>query len=97
MTEAMSALRDKLIEGMSEDERIAAFCAEHEPLTMYPIMDFFDWHHKLTGSCEMGRKAFAQRHGIDLSGEMTVEEFIKLTENDYGRDVIKKLKPFYGR
>ena len=96
LAEAMAALRDKLIEGMSEQERIDAFRADHEPLTMYPIMDFFDWHHKLTGSCEMGRKAFAQRHGIDLSGEMTVEEFIKLTENDYGGDVIKKLKPLYG-
>lgn len=96
LAKAMAALRDKLVEGMSDQERIDAFRAEHEPLTVYPIMDFFDWHHKLTGSCEMGRKAFAQRHGLDLSGEMTVEEFIKLTENDYGGDVIKKLKPLYG-
>lgn len=93
---AMCALRDKLFVDMPEDERIAAFRAEHEPLTMYPTMDFFDWHHKLTGSCEMGRRDFAQRHGIDLTGEMTVEEFIELTENDYGGEVIRKLKPLYG-
>lgn len=90
---AMSALRDKLFEGMSEDERIEAFLAEHTKGQKYPNHDLYDWHHRLTGSCEMGRRTFAKEHGIDIeNGSMTVEEFIALTENAYGGKTIKKLK-----
>lgn len=96
LSEAVRALRDKLFMEMPEEERINAFLAEHAGMKAYPVMDFFEWHSKLTGSCEMGRRDFAKRHGIDLNGEMTVEEFIRLTENDYGGEIIKKLKPLYG-
>ena len=55
-------------------------------------MKFFEWHNKLTGSCEMGRKSFAKNHDIDLNkDEFTVEEFIELTKNDFGRKVIEQL------
>ena len=52
-------------------------------------------HHYLTGSCEMGREAFVKRHGIDLDKTYTVEEFIELTEDDYGGEIIKNLKERY--
>ena len=58
----------------------------------YPNNDFYDWHGKLTGSCSLGRESFAKNNGIDLSGKMTVSEFISLTENAYGSDVIKQVK-----
>lgn len=93
--DAMTALNDKLFEDMPEDERIEAFVKAHEAGKQYPTMDFFDWHNKLTGSCEAGRKAFAQNHGVDLNGSMTVMEFIALTEHDYGGGIIKKLRAFY--
>lgn len=96
LAEAMEALRDKLFEDMPEEDRIKAFVEEHDEDTLYPNMDFFEWHHRLTGSCEMGRRAFAERHNVDLNGSMTVAEFIRLTENDYGGTVIKKIKPYYG-
>lgn len=93
---AMEALRDKLFEDMPEEERIAAFVEEHKAGVKYPVSDLYDWHHRLTGSCEMGRKAFARDHGIDIErDEMTVEEFIKLTENAYGGETIKKLREAY--
>lgn len=89
----MEALRDKLFEDMPEEERISAFLAETESRKKYPNQHFYDWHHRLTGSCDMGRKAFAKDHGIDVeNGTMTLEEFLELAENSYGGDVIRHVQ-----
>nr|DAH67132.1 MAG TPA: hypothetical protein [Caudoviricetes sp.] len=94
--EAMEALREKLFEDMPEEERIVAFVAEHEWGRRYSGRDLYDWHHRLTGSCDMGRKAFAADHGIDVDAvELTVEEFIRLTRDAYGGDVIRRLEEAY--
>ncbi len=94
--EARDALFEKLFEDMPEEERIEEFVKAHKPNTIYPDKDFFDWHHRLTGSCEMGRMEFARSHGLEaLDGSRTVEEFIALCENSYGGAVIKKLKEYY--
>ena len=54
--------------------------------------DFYLWHNKLTGSCEMGRQAFVNDHGFDIETDMfTVEEFIELTKNSFGGSVIRQL------
>lgn len=93
---AMDALRDKLLENMPEEERIAEFIKTHEWGKVYPDKDYFEWHHRLTGSCEMGRMEFARERGLEsLDGSRTVEEFIKLCENSYGGSTIKKLKEAY--
>lgn len=92
LREATQALEEKVFEDMDADERIELFLGEFALETKYPSMKFFEWHNKLTGSCEMGRKNFADRHNIDLEkGEMTVSEFIALTENSYGGEIIKQL------
>ena len=96
LREAQTALMDKLLEGMPLDERIAAFVAEHQLGQEYQNRDYFSWHHRLTGSCEAGRLAFAKDHQVDLDGSMTVEEFIALTEHAYGGEVIRKLRETYG-
>lgn len=92
LAEAREGLQDKLFDKMSVEKRIAAFWTCHKRGIKYPTKDFFEWHHKLTGSCLMGRQQFAKDHGIDLDGEMTVEEFIDLTKNSFGGDIIKKLE-----
>ena len=94
---AMDALRDKLFKDMPEEERIAEFVRAHEWGKQYPSADYYDWHHRLTGSCDMGRSEFAKRHGYRLTDDelLTVEEFIKLTENSYGGSVIRKLREAY--
>lgn len=99
LREAMDALRDKLFENMPEEERIAEFIKAHKWGEKYSAVDFYDWHHRLTGSCEMGRREFAKSHGYSLTEEelLTVEEFIELTENSYGGSVIRKLRAAYGR
>ena len=94
--EAVQALEEKQMETMPPEERARAFAAEFKAGEIYPNMSFFSWHHRLTGSCEMGRRQFARDHGIDLSASMTPEDFIRLTMNDFGRDVIRLLMPYYG-
>ena len=94
--DAMAALRDKMFEDMTEEERIAAFIREHPDKDMaYQNKDLFDWHNRLTGSCMAGRKAFVKDNGLSLDGETTVTEFIRLTENAYGGTTIKALKVAY--
>ena len=95
LRDAMSALRDKLFEDMPEEDRIKAFVEAHKPGIAVSNQELFDWHHRLTGSCLMGRKEFVERHGINLDGSTTPEEFIRLTEHAYGGDVIRKLRSFY--
>ena len=93
LREAQEALEAKIMENMSVEERIDKFIAEFKSGQKYPARDFWNWHHMLTGSCEMGRNEFARDHGIDLENDnLTPEEFIKLTENAYGREVIRQLK-----
>ena len=90
---AMSALADKLFEGMPTEERIERFWSEFKLGKKYPAQLFFDWHHRLTGSCEMGRRQFAEDRGIDVeTAEYTPEEFIALTEHAYNGQIIKQLK-----
>ena len=90
--EAMSALRDKLFEDMPEEKRIAAFLAETEDGKEYPVQYFYAWHHRLTGSCDMGRRQFACDHGIDVDNDtMTLRKFLELTKDAYGGGVIRKV------
>ena len=96
LREAREALLEKLFDDMPESERIDAFVKAHKPGAVYPNADFFSWHHRLTGSCEMGRRQFARDHSIDVDrGSMTPEAFITLTRNAYGGSIIRKLQEFY--
>lgn len=95
LREAVAAMQDKLFEDMPEEERIAAFIECHDYEGTYSNTDLYDWHHRLTGSCEMGRRQFAIDHGIDLDGKMSTKEFIELTKNAYGGEIIKRLEKEY--
>ena len=91
--EAYSALQEKLYDDSTEEERIEAFKAEFPDFDKaYPNADLFKWHHILTGSCLYGREQFVKSHSIDMQGSMTISRFIELTENDYGEEIIKRLK-----
>ena len=94
---AAEALLAKKMENMDTEETIERFANEFPDYDKpYPIKKYYEWHHYLTGSCEMGRQEFARNHGIDIeNGEATVREFIALTENDFGGEVIKMLKERY--
>ena len=96
---AMEALRDKLFEDMPEEERIAEFVKAHKWGKQYPSADYYDWHNRLTGSCDMGRSEFAKSHGYRLTDDelLTVEEFIDLTEGSYGGDISRRLREAYNK
>lgn len=84
--------RVKILDDLPVEDKIREFMARFQPGTLYPVMDFYNWHHFLTGSCEMGRRNFAQNHGIDLDHDtMTPETFMEITRDDYGGSVIRQL------
>lgn len=92
--EASRALDDKIFRGLSVDERMDEFILKHPHINKpYPCKDLDQWHHRLTGSCDMGRKSFAAACGIDIEHDsITVRQFLKLTRNEYGGKVIRLLE-----
>ena len=95
LREARSALMSKLFDSLPVEKRVSAFVALHLEDKPYPNKDYFEWHGRLTGSCELGRKLFASNRGIDMSGSMTVSEFVRLTENAYGGEIVRQLRDHY--
>ena len=90
---AQAALIEKLFEDMPEEDRIAEFWKCHNRTNKYKGRDLWEWHHRLTGSCEMGRNQFCTDRGIDIDGtEWTVAEFVELCKDSYGGETIRKLK-----
>ena len=97
LREAFASLQEKLYDDSTEEERIRAFKRKFPSYdTKYSNQDLFVYHHVLTGSCRMGRESFANSRGISLSDETTVREFVQLTKDAYGSDIIKKLPKAYG-
>ena len=95
--DAFTSLREKLYDDSTEEERIEAFVKEFPDYdTPYPNRDLFDYHHVLTGSCRMGRESFCKDKGINLDGSTTVREFVSLTKDSYGSEIIRRLPQAYG-
>lgn len=93
---AQEALEDKIYAGMDSEEVIEKFKEQFELGKEYPAKEFYHWHYRLTGSCEMGRKSFAESHGIDIEHDvMTVERFIELTKDSFGGSIIRQLDNAY--
>ena len=95
--EALLDARAKYEYNLSEEDRIKLFMEEYPSLdSIAACSDLFRWHHTLTGSCTMGRREFVAAHGIDVEKDtMSVANFIRLTEDAYGGETIKKLKEMY--
>lgn len=93
--EARSSLMSKIFENRSEEERIDEFVNHFPKGKKAKGTEYYEWHHILTGSCKMGRDEFVKSRGLSLEAEYTPEEFIKITENAYGSEVIKELKKRY--
>ena len=93
---AREALLEKLFDGMPTEARIEAFCKEFKPGVKRPAMDFFLWHHRLTGSCEQGRREFARQHDVDIDNDvLTPEEFFALTRDSYGGSIIRQTEEVF--
>ena len=97
LRDAFMSLHEKLYDDSTEEERIEAFVKKFPSYdTKYDNKDLFAYHHVLTGSCRMGRESFVNSKGLSLDGKTSVREFVELTKNAYGGDVIRKLPKAYG-
>ena len=89
--EALLEAQKKSLEEMSEEERIEKFLENFTFGKKYLASSFFEWHGILTGSCKMGRETWMKDREISAEDMFTVQEFIKLTENSYGGQIIQKI------
>ena len=91
--DAMRDARRKYEDNLPVDERLRLFMETFPDWDKkIPAKELFDWHHRLTGSCEQGRIAFCEAHGLDwTNGEYSVKEFIELTKDAYGGEIIRRL------
>ena len=97
LRDAFTSLQEKLYDDSTEEERIEAFKQKFPSYdTKYDNRDLFAYHHVLTGSCRMGRESFVAGKGLSLDGKTTVREFVELTKNAYGGDIIRQLPQAYG-
>ena len=93
LKEAKKALLKKSIDKMPIEHKINMFISKYKPMQKIKAKELFEWHHSFTGACELGAKSFCKNHNINIeTDKFTIQEFIKLTENEYNGSVIKKLK-----
>ena len=97
LRDAFTSLQEKLYDNSTKEERIEAFKQKFPSYdTLYDNQDLFTYHHVLTGSCRMGRESFVLDRGLSLDDKTTVREFVQLTKNAYGGNIIKQLPQAYG-
>ncbi|MDE7442590.1 MAG: hypothetical protein K2M65_00330 [Muribaculaceae bacterium] len=90
---AFEDARSKAFKDLPVNARIAEFKKQYPDKDVkIPATELYEWHNRLTGSCEMGRKVFAHQHNIDIKHDsFTTAEFVALTKGAYKGDVITKL------
>ena len=94
---ATSSLQEKLLQILTVEDRIVKFKEVFADIHLkYAASSFYDWHHFLTGSCDLGRKSFIKDKNINLETDLfTISEFINLTITSYGSNIIQKLTDSY--
>lgn len=96
LKDAVSDAVKKQGKNMPIEERIKNFVETFGSLNSeHTGKEYYDWHHFLTGSCQMGRDKFCEAHGIDLSKKYTVKYFLDITKNSYGSNIIKLVRESY--
>lgn len=81
----------RLWDDLDIEEKIEMFNKKFNRVEKYSGEEFYKWHHILTGSCTAGRDNFVRQNNLDLKKLYTVDEFIKITKDSYGGNIIKKL------
>ncbi len=91
LKEAVADLQEKIFDDLGIEEKIEMFNKQFNRFDKYIGEEFYKWHHILTGSCTAGRDNFVRENNLDLKKTYSVDEFIKITKNSYGGNIIKKL------
>jgi len=89
---AVSDATRKHFDNLPVEQKIDEFLNQFNTTDKYPAQLFYHWHTTLTGSCDFGKDAFIKEHGISLSDNMTVAEFIGLVKDKYGSEIIEQLE-----
>ena len=96
LKDAVTDAVKKQEENMSIEERIKNFVETFGSLNSeHTGKEYYDWHHILTNSCQMGRDEFCKAHDIDLSKKYTVKYFLDITKNSYGSNIINLVREAY--
>ena len=90
----MADARAKELRDKPAEERVGQFLSTYpDPDTPIPAKELFDWHNILTGSCLFGRNQFCAERGIDVEHDSyTLRDFVKLTKDSYGGEVIRMIE-----
>jgi len=94
---AVAAVQEKYFDDLPVEDKINTLLEEIDVGKKYPASFWYDWHHKLTGSCKMGRDEFMRSHDIAMDDKYTVREFIDITRDAYGSSVIAALEEMLGK
>jgi len=91
--EAQRDAENKHFDNIDVDEKIKLFKEVYpDNNAKIKAIELFNWHAKLTGSCEQGRLSFCKDRAIDINTDsFTIEEFKTLVNGQYGSDIINKL------
>ena len=91
--EVHKIVQDKFDKKISVKERINKF-KEHFPDFSVKVLakELFEWHYYLTGSCKLGKLSVVANKNIDLNHDLvSVNEFIEMSRNKFGWDIISML------
>lgn len=93
--EAHSIVHDKFNKKFSIKDRIATFKSKFPDFSIkLKAKELFDWHYYLTGSCQLGKLALLKDKDINLESDfVSINEFIELSRNKFGWDIIQLLLP----
>ena len=98
LKQAIKEATEKDIECQPIKQKIDMFVEDFPTLDTKALGSIlFDWHHRLTGSCRMGRENFCSEHNVSMDKEYTIEYFLDITKDAYGGDVIKQVREKYGK
>jgi len=91
LKEATEQVEQKWLSSQTVEEKIEQFKKQFKKGVAYKASLFYDWHTRLTGSCKTGKDMWVSQNNVDLESAMTVDQFIELTKNAYGGEIIKRL------
>ncbi len=94
---AYNDLQIKLLSEESVETRLEYFLRMFPRYynTLYSVKDLFECHGWLTESCEGGRYEFMRDHDLTFDDEMTIDEFVRLTRDEFGGEIIERLMWMY--
>ena len=90
--QAIADVNAKAFSDLDVDVKISEFLKTFELNKKYKGEEFYRWHNLLTGSCDLGREAFVRDNNLSLDADYTVQEFIDICCNAWGKEIIKQLE-----